>query len=80
MDGFGAAITGSTGYNLIQMTQENRTKFLTETFSDKEGYGFSLSLIHIYLMNGVLHRRDAHYPHPVPICQGILQADRKSVV
>ena len=41
MDGFGAAITGSTGYNLMQMTQENRTKFLTETFSDKEGYGFS---------------------------------------
>ena len=31
MDGFGAAITGSTGYNLMQMTQENRTKFLTET-------------------------------------------------
>lgn len=41
MDGFGAAITRSTGYNLMQMTQENRTKFLTETFSDKEGYGFS---------------------------------------
>lgn len=41
MDGFGAAITGSTSYNLMQMTQENRTKFLTETFSDKEGYGFS---------------------------------------
>ena len=25
-------------------------------------------------MNGVLHRRDAYYSHPVPICQGILQA------
>ena len=25
----------------MQMTKENRTKFLTETFSDKEGYGFS---------------------------------------
>ena len=28
MDGFGAAITGSTGYNLMQMTQENRTKYV----------------------------------------------------
>lgn len=41
MDGFGAAITGSTSFNLMQMTQENRTKFLTETFSHKDGYGFS---------------------------------------
>lgn len=41
MDGFGAAITGSTCYNLMLMAPENRTQFLTETFSDKEGYGMS---------------------------------------
>ena len=41
MDGFGAAITGSTAYNLLKMTKEDRTKFLTETFSVSEGLGFS---------------------------------------
>lgn len=41
MDGFGAAITGSTCFNLLQMTKENRTKFLTETFSHENGFGFS---------------------------------------
>lgn len=41
MDGFGAAVTGSTCYNLMQMTPENRTKFLTETFSPTEGMGQS---------------------------------------
>lgn len=41
MDGFGAAITGSSCYNLMQMSRANRTKFLTETFSPDEGYGFS---------------------------------------
>ena len=41
MDGFGAAITGSTCYNLMKMTPADRTKFLTETFSDKEGMGYS---------------------------------------
>lgn len=41
MDGFGAAITYSTAYNLLNMSKENRTKFLKETFSDTEGYGFS---------------------------------------
>lgn len=47
MDGFGAAVTGSTCYNLMQMTKENRTKFLKETFSDTEGYGFSYIRISI---------------------------------
>ena len=28
VDGFGAAITGATSYNLMQMTPENRTAFL----------------------------------------------------
>ncbi|MDF2516562.1 MAG: glucosylceramidase [Sphingobacterium sp.] len=41
MDGFGAAITGSTCYNLMKMSKEDRKKFLTETFSDKDGIGMS---------------------------------------
>lgn len=47
MDGFGAAVTGSTCYNLLKMTQEDRTNFLTETFSNKEGFGFSYIRISI---------------------------------
>ena len=41
MDGFGAAITGSTSFNLLQMKAEDRTKFLKETFSETEGMGQS---------------------------------------
>ncbi|MDH6358841.1 glycoside hydrolase family 30 beta sandwich domain-containing protein [Parabacteroides sp. PF5-9] len=41
MDGFGAAVTGSSCYNLMQMSLENREKFLKETFSPTEGMGFS---------------------------------------
>lgn len=41
IDGFGAAITGSTAYNLMRMSPEERSKFLTETFSTSEGYGMS---------------------------------------
>ncbi len=41
MDGFGAAITGSTCYNLMKMDKSDRTKFLQETFSDKDGMGMS---------------------------------------
>ncbi len=41
MDGFGAAVTGSSSYNLLLMSQANRTKFLTETFSHDKGLGFS---------------------------------------
>lgn len=47
MDGFGAAITGSTCFNLMQMKPEDRTQFLTETFSDKDGFGFSYIRISI---------------------------------
>lgn len=47
MDGFGAAITGSTCFNLMQMKPEDRTKFLTETFSEKDGFGFSYIRISI---------------------------------
>ena len=47
MDGFGAAVTGSTCYNLMQMTPADRAKFLIETFSDKDGLGFSYIRISI---------------------------------
>ncbi|MFV0590410.1 MAG: glycoside hydrolase family 30 protein [Draconibacterium sp.] len=47
MDGFGAAITGSTCYNLLQMTQDNRDKFLKETFSPSQGMGYSYVRISI---------------------------------
>lgn len=41
MDGFGAAITGSTCYNLLQMSPENRAAILRETFDPKFGMGYS---------------------------------------
>jgi len=41
IDGFGAAITGATSYNLMKMTPSDREKFLKETFSPTEGYGMS---------------------------------------
>ncbi len=41
MDGFGAAITGSSCFNLMQMEDGDRAKFLTETFSETEGMGYS---------------------------------------
>ncbi len=41
IDGFGAAITGATAYNLLKMDAADRTKFLTETFSTTDGYGMS---------------------------------------
>ena len=41
MDGFGAAVTGSSAYNLLKMTPADRTKFLKETFSVTEGMGYS---------------------------------------
>nr|WP_321485540.1 glycoside hydrolase family 30 beta sandwich domain-containing protein [uncultured Draconibacterium sp.] len=47
MDGFGAAITGSTCYNLLQMTEDNREKFLKETFSPTDGMGYSYVRISI---------------------------------
>ena len=42
VDGFGAAITGATSYNLMQMTQEARTAFLKEMFDPRTGIGSSL--------------------------------------
>ena len=41
IDGFGAAVTGSTAYNLSLMPSERRRQFLNETFSpDKYGFGY----------------------------------------
>lgn len=39
IDGFGSAITGSTAYNLLKMTESDRKDFLKKTFSPTEGYG-----------------------------------------
>lgn len=47
IDGFGAAITGSTAYNLLLMSKENRTAFLKEMFDPKEGLGSSLIRVSI---------------------------------
>jgi glucosylceramidase len=47
IDGFGAAITGSTCYNLLRMSQENRTKLLTEAFDTVNGDGYSYIRISI---------------------------------
>lgn len=41
IDGFGAAITGSTAYNLLKMGESDRRNFLRETFSPTDGYGMS---------------------------------------
>lgn len=47
IDGFGAAITGSTCYNLMQMSPEDRHRFLQQTFSPADGYGFSYCRVSI---------------------------------
>lgn len=41
IEGFGAAITGSTCYNLLKMSAENRSKLLKETFDPESGMGYS---------------------------------------
>ncbi len=47
MDGFGAAITGSSCYNLLKMAQEDRTALLKETFDPVNGNGYSYIRISI---------------------------------
>ncbi|WP_183305465.1 glycoside hydrolase family 30 protein [Dysgonomonas hofstadii] len=47
MDGFGAAVTGSTCFNLLRMDKEDRYKFLKETFDPKDGLGYSYIRISI---------------------------------
>ena len=41
LDGFGAAITGSTAVNLLKMPEDARRELLIETFSPTEGLGYS---------------------------------------
>ena len=45
VDGFGLAITQASCYNLLRMSQEDRTKLLTELFSPTAGAGSSLILV-----------------------------------
>jgi len=47
IDGFGAAITGSSCYNLLRMTPANRTKLLEEAFDTTTGAGYSYIRISI---------------------------------
>lgn len=47
MDGFGAAVTGSTCFNLLQMEEADRKRFLEETFSETKGFGHSYVRISI---------------------------------
>ena len=42
IDGFGMAVTQAACYNLLKMSQADRTKFLTEIFSPTDGLGSSL--------------------------------------
>lgn len=47
MDGFGAAVTGSTCCNLLKMPEADRAKFLKQTFDKTEGMGYSYIRISI---------------------------------
>lgn len=47
MDGFGAAMTGSTCYNLLKMDPNDRLKLLKKTFDPVKGYGYSFIRISI---------------------------------
>jgi glucosylceramidase len=47
IDGFGAAITGSSCYNLLHMSAENRAGLLKETFDTVNGAGYSYIRISI---------------------------------
>lgn len=47
MEGFGPAITGSSAYNLLLMSQVDRTKLLKEVFDTREGMGYSFIRVSI---------------------------------
>jgi glucosylceramidase len=47
IDGFGAAVTGSTCYNLLKMDKKSRQRFLRETFDPVHGHGHSYIRISI---------------------------------
>lgn len=47
VDGFGLAVTTASCYNLLKMSQADRTAFLEETFSREKGAGMSLIRVSI---------------------------------
>lgn len=47
MDGFGAAVTGSSCFNLLKMNKQDRHAFLKETFDPIDGLGYSYIRISI---------------------------------
>lgn len=47
IDGFGPALTGSTCYNLLKMSQPDRSAFLRRCFDPESGAGFSFVRVHI---------------------------------
>lgn len=47
VDGFGAAVTGATCFNLLKMTPEDRTAILKDLFDPEEGLGVSLVRVSI---------------------------------
>lgn len=47
VDGFGLAVTTASAYNLLKMSAADRTAFLTELFSRKDGAGSSLIRVSI---------------------------------
>ena len=47
VDGFGLAVTTASCYNLLKMSKDDRTKFLTDLFSKTEGVGSSLIRVSI---------------------------------
>ena len=58
VDGFGPAITGATCYNLLQMSQADRTAILRKCFDLETGAGFSFIRVHIGgsgLLDGQIH-------------------------
>ncbi|MCU7693388.1 glycoside hydrolase family 30 beta sandwich domain-containing protein [Haoranjiania flava] len=81
IDGFGAAFTGSTCYNLLKMNAANRKALLTEVFDTREGMGYSFIRIALGcsdfslseysycdkpgMENFALHEEDTKYVIPV---------------
>lgn len=91
MDGFGAAITGSSCYNLLKMTPEDRRKILMETFDVQTGMGYGYIRISIGcsdfslseftccdkpgIENFAIHEEDEKYL--IPILKEILEINPK---
>lgn len=55
VDGFGLAVTTATCYNLMRMSQEDRTTFLTNMFSKTDGLGSNLIRVAIGASDFCLH-------------------------